>query len=105
VREGELVDLRSRQHVFRSIVAPSFKGLDFDADVVARWYPFGSERSSVVVDPARSFGRPIVREGIPTEILALAMEVEGSVERVAALYEIPIQSVRDAADFQRQLAA
>jgi hypothetical protein len=38
---GELIDLKRRQSVFRTLVAPSLRDLEFDADVVARWHPLG----------------------------------------------------------------
>jgi uncharacterized protein (DUF433 family) len=106
VREGELVDLKRRQNVFHRIVEPSLHDLEFDADVVARWYPLGMARKSIVVDPGRSFGRPIVSNGgVPTETILRAVEAEGSRERVARLYEVPLGAVRDAVSFEQQLAA
>ncbi|WP_375460886.1 hypothetical protein [uncultured Enterovirga sp.] len=106
VREGELVDLRRRQGVFRSVVEPSLRDLEFDADVVARWFPLGTGQRSIVVDPTRAFGRPVAAEsGVPTEVLAHAMTVEGSPERVARLYEVSAKVVRDAIQFERALAA
>ncbi|MGC2223309.1 MAG: hypothetical protein WA624_13585, partial [Methylocella sp.] len=87
VHEGELIDLRRSQAVFRSFIVPSLHDLEFDADEVARWFPLGNGRTSIVIDPARSFGRPVVREtGVPTETLASAVRVEGSVENVARLF-------------------
>jgi uncharacterized protein (DUF433 family) len=106
VHEGELIDLKRRQRVFHRVVAPSLRDLEFDAEVVVRWFPFGISRKSVVVDPARAFGRPIVAEGnVPTEILFTAVKIEGSLEKVAKLYQVPLTSVRDAVTFQQQLAA
>lgn len=105
LHEPKLVDLRRRQNVFRTIVEPSLKDLEFDASVVARWFPLGMQRRSVVVDPARSFGRPITGSGLPTEVLARAVAIEGSPKRVAALYDVPISEIRDAITFERKLAA
>jgi uncharacterized protein (DUF433 family) len=106
VHEGELIDLRRSQAVFRSFIVPSLQDLEFDADEVARWFPLGNGRPSIVIDPARSFGRPVVREtGVPTETLASAIKVEGSVENVARLYEVPLLAVRDALEFEQKLAA
>jgi uncharacterized protein (DUF433 family) len=103
VREGELLDLKRRQGVFHRVIAPSLHGLEFDADIVSRWYPAGK---TIVLDPARAFGRPIVAEaGIPTVVISEAVEVEGSAGRVAKLYELPVAAVRDAVMFQQQLAA
>lgn len=105
INEGELIDLKRRQKVFHRVVAPSLRDLEFDANVVARWFPLGIARKSVVIDPARAFGRPIVGSGVPTEILAGAVKVEGSVAKVAALYEVPAAEVRDAIEFEQRLAA
>lgn len=106
VREGELIDLKRRQGVFRAVVEPSLRDLEFDADAVARWFPLGMSRRSIVIDPARAFGRPVAAEsGVPTEVLANAGAVEGSPEAVARLYEVPAAAVRDAVRFERALAA
>jgi uncharacterized protein (DUF433 family) len=106
VREGKLLDLKRRQNVFHRIVEPSLHDLEFDATVLARWFPLGTTRKSVVIDPARAFGRPILSDGgVPTETLAQAVKVEGSPERVAKLYELQVAAVRDACAFQTQLAA
>jgi uncharacterized protein (DUF433 family) len=106
VREGELLDLKRRQGAFHRIVAPSLHDLEFDADIVARWFPLGMSRKTIVVDPARAFGRPIVvNGGVPTEVLSEAVEIEGSADRVAKLYEVPLAAVRDSIAFQQRLAA
>jgi uncharacterized protein (DUF433 family) len=106
VREGELIDLRRRQSVFHRLVAPSLHDLEFDADIVARWYPLGMARKAIVVDPARAFGRPIICEGgVPTEVISDAVQVEGSADKVAKLYDVPLSAVREALAFQQRLAA
>jgi uncharacterized protein (DUF433 family) len=71
---------------------------------LARWYPLGKDRR-VVVDPKRSFGRPISLEGVPTSILASALRTEKTVENVAYWYRVDPASVRDADDYERMLAA
>jgi hypothetical protein len=54
--EGHLIDLRRRQSVFRRIVAPSLKDLEFDADTVSRWFPLGTKKketsSSILLAPS-----------------------------------------------------
>jgi uncharacterized protein (DUF433 family) len=106
VREGELIDLKRRQGVFRTVVEPSLRDLEFDADVVARWFPLGTGQRSIVIDPARAFGRPVAAEsGVPTEVLANAVAVEGTPEKVARLYEVSPAVVRDSVRFERALAA
>lgn len=105
LQEAKLVDLRHRQNVFRTIVEPSLKDLEFEASAVARWFPLGPARRSVVIDPTRSFGRPIAASGVPTEVLARAVTIEGSPKKVAALYDVPMSEIRDAMTFERKLAA
>ncbi len=103
--EGRMIDLKRRQQVFRTIIEPSLRDLEFDASAVARWYPLGLRHRSVVIDPARSFGRPIVQGGVPTEILAEAVKLEESVAAVASLYEVPKSEVLAAVEFEERLAA
>jgi len=105
MQEGRMVDLRKRQNVFRTIVEPSLKDLEFDAAAVARWYPLGIARKSVVIDPTRSFGRPIAASGVPTEVLSRAVTVEGSIAKVVRLYDVSTAEVRDAVSFEKRLAA
>jgi uncharacterized protein (DUF433 family)/DNA-binding transcriptional MerR regulator len=105
IQEAKLVDLRRRQNVFRTIVEPSLKDLEFDASAVARWYPLGITRRSVIIDPMRAFGRPVATSGVPTEVLNRAVTVEGSVAKVARLYDVSPREVRDAIAFEKKLAA
>jgi len=60
----------------------------------------------VVVDPARNFGRPVIApRGIPTEALADAARVTGSIREVSRWFEIPEAEIREAVDFETRLAA
>lgn len=105
IQETKLVDLRRRQNVFRTIVEPSLKDLEFDASAVARWFPLGISRKSIIIDPTRAFGRPIAASGIPTEVLSRAVTVEGSVAKVVHLYNVSTAEVKDAVAFEKRLAA
>ncbi|KQB15310.1 hypothetical protein H9N28_03290 [Rhodobacter capsulatus] len=100
-----LIDLKRKQFVFHQIVERTFKDLDLEDDIVTRWRPFHG-RASIVVDPKRAFGQPIAAEsGVPTIVLAEAVVAEGSVTRVAALYEVDRAAVQDAVTFHKELAA
>lgn len=99
----ELLDLKKRQYVFGKIIERTFKDLDIDASGIKAWRPF-SGKNSIVIDPHRSFGQPIAAEsGVPTIVLAEAVEAEGSAERVARLFEVPIAVVKDAVRFESAL--
>ena len=103
--EGELLDLRERQFVFKVAVERTFKDLDVVGDRVGRWRPFQG-KGSIVIDPTRAFGQPIATDyGVPTVTLAEAVEAEGSLERAAFLYDVPPRVVRDAVQFERSLQA
>ncbi len=105
--EPELVDLAKRQYEIHDVVLPFlYEGIDFsEFDTADRWWPRG-RGFEIVLDPHRSFGRPIVDgPGIPTEILAAAYHADGSIERVAKWYEIQPQDVRAAVEFELNLAA
>jgi uncharacterized protein (DUF433 family) len=103
--ETKLLDLKKHQYVFKQIIERTFKDLDIEDDAVARWRPFNGKQS-IVIDPNRSFGQPIAaKTGIPTVALAEAVTAEGSVERVARLYEVTPTVVRDAMKFEQSLKA
>jgi len=99
-QDAALIDLKSRQRVFQTIVEPSFVDLSFDADVASRWWLLPNKRT-IVLDPERSFGQPIAAEsGVPTARIVQAVEAEASLDRVAQLFEIKPAIVRDALRFE-----
>lgn len=104
--EAELMDLLTNQLAIIKIVNPFLKDvLEFDNDIVQRWWPLGKDRL-VVLDPNRNFGRPIVdREGVPVESLANAYKAEKSIKSVASWFEVSNESVKDAVDYYYKLAA
>jgi uncharacterized protein (DUF433 family) len=103
--EAEVLDLKKRQYVIREAIARTFKDLDIENDAMARWRPFHG-KETVVIDPQRAFGQPIAAQyGVPTVALADAVEAEGSIDRVAYLYEVPAAVVRDAVRFEEYLQA
>lgn len=102
---SSLVDLKTNQLVFKQIVEQTFRDLDLIDDSVVRWRPFHG-KPSIVVDPGRSFGKPLVAEfGVPTSALASVAKAEGSPNRAARLFEVPLSAVNDAIAFERSLIA
>lgn len=64
-----LLDVVTNQRVFRDIVRPTFKNIDFEQAAAVRWWPLG-RKSSIVVDPSRSLGKPIeYTTGVPIDSL------------------------------------
>lgn len=102
--EAQLLDLAKSQLAFARIIGPSlYAGIDFsDRDTPTRWWPAGRQ-TPIVLDPARSFGQPIVStRGVPTAVLADAVAAEGSVAKVARLYRVAPQSVHAAVRFEQR---
>lgn len=101
LNEVHLIDLRRSQGVFRTIVEPTLKDLDFGKFGAERWWLLPGKKT-IVADPLRSFGRPITFDaGIATSVLADAVGAEGSVEKVAKLFEVPNSVVRDALAYEQ----
>jgi uncharacterized protein (DUF433 family) len=104
--DDRLIDLfKHGQYLMQKVIEPSLKGLEFDGDIAARWWPLGRGKG-IVIDPKRQFGQPIDdATGVPTSILAQAAKAEGSAAQAAKLFMVPISSVNRAVAFELQLAA
>lgn len=102
---AKLIDLFERQYAFREVIEQSLKNIEFDQDgTPAKWWPLG-RAASVVIDPARSFGAPIEQESaVPAEILAAAATAEGSLQKAARTWQVPVRAVRHAVAFQAELS-
>ena len=98
-------DLVANQYVLLLILEQSLRSeFDLDADNLIRAWTPRRETPLVLVNPRRSFGRPIVEPGIPTATLANALTAErGDTARVAAQYETTEEAVRQAAAFEMTL--
>jgi uncharacterized protein (DUF433 family) len=102
----QMTDLLRNQHVFREIIEPSLRNIDFDdGGIPLRWWPHGKQ-ARIVVDPQRAFGQPIEADsGVPAAVLSAAEEAEGSAEDAARVWGVPVSAVRRATDFQNALAS
>jgi uncharacterized protein (DUF433 family) len=99
-----LLDIARDQTAFREFLQPYLRGLRFIGNFPALWFPLESS-ARVVIDPKRSFGRPVVsKRGVPTSVLARSYKVEKSYERVARWYEVDLPSVKDAVAYEKRLA-
>ncbi len=100
-----LLELLKSQHYFERVISPYLRDLEFDGDEPARWWPMGLNRRQIVIDPARSFGQPIIAaRGIPTAVLAQAVKAHGSIAEVARWYETDVPSVKAAVKFEQRLS-
>ena len=104
--EKQLLDLGKNQLAFARVIGPGlYAGIEFSVDdMPTRWWPMGANQE-IVIDPARSFGQPIVSDGgVPTTVLADAVAAEGTIAKVASLFRLPQHSVRAALRFEKRLA-
>jgi uncharacterized protein (DUF433 family) len=100
-----ITDLKTGQMIFKQVVEPTFRDLDVADGSVARWRPYKG-KPSIVIDPTRSFGKPIAADfGVPTAALASAARSENSPQRAARLFEVPVAVVNDAIAFEQSLMA
>lgn len=107
-KDGALVDLRNRQHVFKEIISPSlYAGIEYHQDQASKWYP-APKRDRVVLDPARRFGSPILEDsGTPTDVIYASYIAEGENEaalrQTAAAYDVQTRFVKAAVRFEENL--
>ncbi|MEM9569816.1 MAG: DUF433 domain-containing protein [Pseudomonadota bacterium] len=108
VRSGrkQLSDLHLKQIVIADFIAPTLsKAIEFDVNKATIWYPQYPSRL-ILLDPQRSFGRPIIANGgVPTETLFLSYQAEEDFGIVARQFDLRVADVRSAVSFQRKLAA
>lgn len=103
--DGNLVSLSKRrpgQKVFSKIVDQSLNDLEYDSGEAILWRP--RKVRTVVIDPKRAFGSPILDEvGISTRTLYDEMETFGDLSYLAKIYEIPKKLVADAISYEKWL--
>jgi len=101
-----MLDLVKSQYELERIISLYLVGeIEFgENDEPTRWRPF-PESARIVVDPTRAFGAPILDfEGIPTRVLARAVQAEGSIDVVASLFDVDPASVDDAYRYEASRA-
>jgi uncharacterized protein (DUF433 family) len=95
-----LVDVISKQYVMDKVYRPSFlASIDYSSlGDAERWYPMNDDHhpdKSIVLDPQRAFGKPILTEsGVPTRVLYDAYRLNEPVEVIAANYAVTPEEVK-----------
>jgi uncharacterized protein (DUF433 family) len=108
LEERSVVELGKGQHVFDEVVRPFFHKLEYqDGGDALRYWPRDRE-GRVVLDPQRSFGKPIDAEtGVPTSALYDAVQAGGGQppKVVAEWFGVPLAAVEAAVAFEQSLLA
>ncbi len=101
-----LLDLLKRQYAINQVINDSLvAGVVFGEDGEARaWHPVPNDRV-IILDPSRSFGKPIIdAAGVPTWTLFDAYVAEGrDADRVARIYDVSREAVKKAVEFESAL--
>ncbi|MGK7392965.1 MAG: DUF433 domain-containing protein [Candidatus Cyclobacteriaceae bacterium M3_2C_046] len=98
--DGKNVSLNGSRQLNLEFIKLFFKKLDFDDSLMAlRLWPLGREKS-ILVDPARKFGHPVVGSlNIYPETLYKLFQAGEDTAYIAMLYEIDEGLVKDAIEF------
>lgn len=101
-KQSTLFDIATRQQIFLGAAVPFREELDMNGeDSVLRWWPLGRKRN-VVLDPARSWGRPLIpRTGLPTAVIRHALNAGATASGVASWFELSEAELRDAEEFEK----
>jgi uncharacterized protein (DUF433 family) len=100
----DMEELTSGRIAFKEIIEPLLENVSYVDNKAAMYSPLGTSRS-VVLDPERSFGAPINRsKGVRTAILH-GMARNEPVDVVADWYNVSLQGVRDAIEYETALLA
>jgi uncharacterized protein (DUF433 family) len=101
-----VLELGKGQLVFESVVRPFFRKLEYrDGGEALRYWPL-DRNGRIVLDPERSFGKPIDAEtGVPTKALYDAVTAGGgqSPESVAEWFGVPREAVQAAVTYESAL--
>jgi uncharacterized protein (DUF433 family) len=100
-----LHELPQCQLVMAELAEPFFVKLEYEDELAHQFWPLGRDRR-VVIDPSRSFGKPIVHPGsVPTRVLHAMAQAGEAPDAIAWWYRLDEQSVLDAIEYEMSLAA
>lgn len=95
------------QTAFTKLVTPFCEKLDFSAATkfASRYFPLGKDKP-IVVDPKHAFGKPTIKgTNLTTEAICSLLRGGDAVEDVAGAFQISMDDVIAARDFEMKRAA
>ncbi|AFL84873.1 hypothetical protein Belba_2310 [Belliella baltica DSM 15883] len=94
--DNVLVSMNGTRQINLEIIKVFFKKLEFDGEVVSKLWPMGKE-SSIVIDPQRKFGHPIIEgKNIYPETIYGHFKAGDPVDYIAYIYQISEKQAQDA---------
>ncbi len=98
-------DLRMGQMVMDSLARPFFRKIEYRELQPLRYWPNGTD-GYIVLDPERSFGKPIAaRSGVPTAALYEMARGGETVQSIADWYRVDCEAVEEAISYEMTLKA
>ncbi len=104
--DGAIVDVEPDfQYNLKEVILPFCEKIEFNrSNLAQRFYPMGKEHD-IVIDPQHQFGQPTIKG---TNILPITLwnYYRGGEKQttIAALFDIPLKSVKDAVAFCKKAA-
>jgi len=99
----ELIEVLEQQHAFPELMLPFLSRVEYDE--VTRYAQVFPLLGSVVLDPRRKYGKPIVRgTGMPTAILYECFRETQSEDEVADWYNVTAEDVLEAVRFETEFS-
>jgi uncharacterized protein (DUF433 family) len=96
-------ELQKSQLVLDRVIESFFTKLDYEGDLPRQYWPAGPG-GLVVLNPDRSFGKPIdPQTGVPTRVLYEMHAAGESVEGIARWYRVTPEAVVAAVEFEKSL--
>ena len=104
-KNGSIYTVDASKQFKLDFIREFFKNLDFDSDSLAiRFWPIGKEKS-IVCDPHRQFGQPIIKgTSIQAETIYRMYLADEPIDFISTLYEISIDNVKDAILLHKRVA-
>jgi uncharacterized protein (DUF433 family) len=98
--DGSYLTLDSTKQFNLGFIKLFFKKIDFDGEMLAsRFWPLGKEKS-ILIDPQRQFGHPIIGDtNIYPETLFSLYKGGDSVKFISFVYDLEESAVNDAIEF------
>jgi uncharacterized protein (DUF433 family) len=97
---GSFLSLDGTKQFNLGFIDQFFKNLEFDQDLIAsKFWPMGKQ-NSIVLDPKRQLGQPVINEtNIQPQVLFTLFKGGESIPFIAYLYDLDEKSVKGAIDF------
>jgi uncharacterized protein (DUF433 family) len=102
----ELTDRKRLQVILGEVVTPFLEEIDFDDDksLAFRWWPMG-RRTPVLLDPRIAFGAPVIEGTALRTFVAARMAAKGLSKETADAFDVSVEGIDAAVQFEEQLAA